>query len=353
MSKYRNLFPSPPFALTFFRSIFFILFATAIAYIVSQQATAPIAPSDVRAGKEEADDRSPSTARIVLVNADSLTVLSAVASSVRMTADQFQTAYAGKGMPRQGVDVANGASVQFVLPGASKQAQGVYSPDGKTRAQLIAPKADGTPVLQVTREQNQQKSVVLRLRDGRPLSQAVVYGWFGPTTMAVVAQATSTRWLYAVKIDGAMTPLQPLSDSVVHIEMRGTELWYVTATQGEGIESPPAGPSEVHRVQFDTVPSDTLVARDDRQAILSSTSLGPDQRSIAYTLDNGQAYLVSAQEMSALISLGTRRPLLFLPSGELLLRDGFALSLFDPKTQKYTVVGSVPEGAVHAFILPE
>jgi hypothetical protein len=125
-------------------------------------------------------------------------------------------------------------------------------------------------------------------------------------------------------------------------------LWYATAVQGEGLETPPKGPSELFRLAADGKAE--LVARDEKNVIISVIT-GP-QRLLAYTLDNAQTFAMTAGQNASQVSLGKRRPLMFLPDGNLLARDGFDLVLIALPSGTPVKIGSLPEGSVSVFLMP-
>lgn len=264
--------------------------------------------------------------------------------------------------PIEGVDSANGARVFFQLPQEGKREPAVPSPDGMYTARLDVPIADGAGVVRIERGPlatpellearnggaTSPRTLVLRTQQGKPYKDATLAGWFDPNTIAVIARATTTRMILALdRAGGTVQRLAALPDALVWIDERGGTVWYVTAALGEGLESPPRGPSELHRVSTDGI--NRLMARDEHRVFLGVV---PGPRDLfAYTLDDGQSFLAMSNT-DARQELKKLRPLLFTSDGSLLLRDGFDVVLYDPKTKGQKKLGSLPEGRVEVYEFP-
>lgn len=324
-----------------------VLVVVGIALVAYMSSLKRETPKEVGSGKSEVATTATDTSAILLVNENAVTVMRLDGKTERMTFDQFDKASLGSQLPYEGSNAANGAKVLFHLFRATSTQ---YSPDDSFAASLGTPKADGAAVLKIDArsEDISTRTIVLRQKNSRPLKEAMFHGWFDIQTTAVSAQVTSTRWIYAVDINGSLKPLTELPDNLAGITVRNGALWYTTATMGEGLESPPTGPSELHRVTVDGV--DTLVVRDVRQIILTSVP-GPGSR-VAYTTDNGQSFALSVGNEQSRVAFGKQRPLLFLPNDRILLRDGYDLVLFDLLTGKTRKLGPLPEGAVNVFWAP-
>ncbi len=174
----------------------------------------------------------------------------------------------------------------------------------------------------------------IRLRDLR------IHGWADAKTMYVTALKESVRAVFAVGTSGAVRELAPLPDNVLSIEVRRGALWYITANQGEGIETEPLPPSELHRVDLD---GDHLVVKDDKRLILEGVP-GP-KGEVAVYFNDGKTE-ISGKDF------GMRHPLVSLNDGRLVMRDGFDLILVDPATGETAKFGPLPEGSVEVYEMP-
>ncbi|MFZ2804560.1 MAG: hypothetical protein WA001_05045 [Patescibacteria group bacterium] len=284
---------------------------------------------------------------VVLVNDSAVTLMRLDATTERVTEDQFTARFAGEALPVEGANVANGAKAYFHLPSASSSSA-IPSPDGKTTAAMDDVKSDGATVLDISPVGGSPQTVVLRNAGGQALQDVSFLGWLDSRTLAVSAVATSTSEAYAVSIAGDVTPLAPLPSSMVWDDARGGSIWYGTAVMGQGIESEPQGPSELHRIAADG--TDTLMTRDETHVYLTVVP-GPNG-AFAVTTDDGKSSLLESSTGAVRISLGTSRPLFFLPDGTLLMRTDYTIAVFNPTAQTSKTLGSVPEGQVSAFFLP-
>jgi hypothetical protein len=154
--------------------------------------------------------------------------------------------------------------------------------------------------------------------------------------------------VYGVDINGAARAPVPLPDNVITFVSRNGSFWFVTAKLGEGIESPPTAPSELHRLRNG---EDAVVARDALHVFVSV--IGGPVNNLAFVTDDAQAFTAQAGDDGSRTALGKLRPLLFTPKGELIARDGFNLVLIDPGTGVRRTLGKLPEGAVSVFYLDE
>jgi len=282
---------------------------------------------------------------LALVNENSVTVLSVDGAWERLTTADFSSRLPEPFRPQEGVDAANGSSVVFSL-GTQTTPKEYRSPDRRYTVRLGQPKSDGASVVEIWQPNETPQRLVLRVGT-RPVKEAMVLGWGDSKTLLVSGSAGVSRAIFTAKTDGSVAELALLPDSVVWVEGRGTSVWYVTAEQGEGIESEPRPPSELHRV---TVRGDMLVLRD-QQHVFNSVIPGAGDR-IAFVTNDGQSYLVHVGDSSLRTSLGTRQPLLFLDDGRIVLRNGFDLVLFEPSSGAGKKIGVLPEGKVAVFLLP-
>lgn len=293
---------------------------------------APVAPDIVEA----------STITIALVNENAVTLVDLNGEAKRMTAEEFLNAHPSSTWPRDGVQVSNGQWVSFKMPAqVASGTRGLFpSTDGTWVASSGSIKSDGTSVIRIA-SKTKTKDLVFRHPGGAPIRDVSILGWFDDVTMVLTGHVTSTPWLYTLSIQGVTQPLVSLPETVISFQVRAGELWYITAVQGEGIESNPVGPSDVHRVVIHPTVKDTIERHEDTKVVIGLTGTSP----LAFTLDTGESFWKD-------ISIGARRPLLVLPDQRLIVRDGFDLMIFDPKTGVMRKLVAVPEGSVTLFLMP-
>lgn len=281
------------------------------------------------------------TTTIVLVNTDAVTLVDLNGQAKRMTQDEFVSAHPSSTWPGDGVQVSNGQWTTFHLPAevASGTRGQVVSTKGTWTAVETSVKSDGASVIQLTTNAK-SKELVLRQSGGAPIRDASVVGWFDDDRMMITGHTTTTKWLYSFSVQGIIQPIVALPETMLYSQSKSGEFWYVTAIPGEGIESNPKAPSDVHRVIINPSVRDTIEYHDDQHVIIGFTGTHP----LAVTLDNGKS---SVQN----VDLGTRRPLLLLPDERIVMRDGFDLILFDPKTGATKKLVATPEGVVTAFVM--
>lgn len=336
-----------------------LLFATALvvagivgaAYLSSKK----LAPEAKPASTAPAPTASSSSevirpsGTILLANADSVTLIDPSGKTERLALADFWTRESAEKLPAEGSDAANGSRAYLLSP---EQASGTHetflSPDRRYVARLGEPKRDNAASLEIVQGREAPQTIVLRDRRGKALSNSVLLGWVGPRTLAVMAVATSSRGLFTVELNGSLKQIAQLPDDIVYAEARAGAVWYATAQLGEGLESAPKGPSELHRVMPDG--QDVLAARDELRVFQVAV---PDRKgNLMYTTDDGQAFHLTVGDEKTRKALGKLRPLAFLPDGKLLLRDGFDLVISDPVSGKSSRIMALPEGDVRVFVLP-
>jgi hypothetical protein len=333
-------------ALVIFATVLVVGGIVATAYFSSHPANtekSKVESLKSKVGNSTFDIRNSNTSTILLVNADAVTLLEAGKEAQRFSKQEFANKFDTSILPVEGSDAANGSKVYLTL------APGVYSsdlptsPDHRFTARFGKPKADGAAVIEFRQAGQDAASLVLRDKAGKPLKDASLLGWLDGRSVAFTALASSTRAVYVAAYDGVQRWLAPLPDDTIYLDVRAGAIWYTTATPGEGLESQPRGPSELHRVNSSG--EDLLLTKEQNQVIVNVV---PWKDAFSYITDDGQARY-SSFDGALRLSLGKRKPLLFTADGALLLRDGFDLALFDPRTAQTQKIGSVPEGSVAAF----
>lgn len=291
----------------------------------------------------EVSAQTTSSLSLVLVNKETATILSLNGKEERITLDQLDARFGKQKKPREGASAANGGYVQYPVSGVAPGA--IVSPDGAYSAHLADPRADGATAIVLKPLSGIERLIVLR-KGNEPLRDGAFAGWFDSQTMAIVAYTDTEKNVYAAGLDGSVRTLAALPDTVVLSSMRARSFWYMTAVQGAGIEVPPKGPSELHRVSIDG--KDVRMARDEKRVIFGL--IADEQGRIVYSMDDGSSVFAGLNVPQGQIELGKRRALGILPDGRLILREGFSLSLFDPITGSTERIGELPEGDVSVFI---
>lgn len=280
---------------------------------------------------------------LLLLNKETATILHLDGKEERLSLIQLKERFGTQATPRHGSNAANGGFVQYPQEGIASGA--LMSPDGAYSAHLADPRADGATAIILRPVSGIERLLVLR-KGNEPLRDGAFAGWFDSHTMAIVAYTDAEKKLYAADLDGSVRAVATLPDTIVLSSMRAQSFWYMTAVQGAGIEVPPQGPSELHRVSVDG--KDVLMARDEKRVIFGL--LADEQGRIVYSMDDGSSVLAGLNIPQGQLDLGKRRALGILPTGQLILREGFNISVFDPITGITERIGELPEGDVQVFI---
>lgn len=331
--------------LALFTTVIVILGVTGVAVLTSLRSTAPssssrglIAPTSTTTVASEPE--------LLLVNDSGMTALSLDGRTEHMTSAEFAARVPAPFRPVEGADAANGSPRVFSLDKGSKQPREYVSPDRRYVARMGQPKSDGASVIETWQPNEKPQQTALRV-GSLAVREAILFGWGDSKTLLISALSKGVHAVFSVSLGGSVSQLAPLPDTTIWAEGRGAEVWYVTAQPGEGIESDPKPPSELHRV---TLKGDDLVVRDDQRVFMSVVS-GKDGR-IAYRMDDGVAAFMRIGDVSSRAILDKRQPILFLDDGRLVVRDGFDLWVMDPATGAITKIGTLPEGNVDAYLMP-
>ncbi len=320
------------------------------AYFSSQKPPA----TPLQTTKATASQKTPATPlqatgpALLLQNADAVTILGLDGKTQRLSLADFKSQVAEKYWPTEGSQAANGSVAYFLAAASSDSRQAFLNSDRSYTAALGIAKADGASVIEVAKGSDKAQQLVLRDKNGKPLSDASLLGWLDANSLVVSAVATTTRAAYTLNVDGNVRYLSALPDNVVYEEARAGAIWYATAQLGQGLESEPQGPSELHRVTADG--ADLKVARDALRVFLVAVPSGADK--LMYMMDDGAAYYQTIGGQSSRTALGKRRPLAFLPDGRLALRDNYDVVAYDPANGQVSKLGALPEGEVKVFVAP-
>lgn len=262
------------------------------------------------------------------------------------TEESFKAAYPTSSVRLTGADAATGAPVTYSTSTGSEGPKGVASPKSRHIAFPSEGQSDGAGSAVIKSPNGSSERVVFRLANGQPLLSTLLLGWLDDETLVVLATGSSSRMVAAVPLTGSARVIKNIPDNVIYTDARGGFVWLMTGTIGEGLETPPAGPSELVRVSRDG--SQTIVARDELRVIQGI--IVDEANHVAYTTDDGQSFALTIGDDASKSVLGDRRPLLFLPDGRLIIRDRFALAVYDLSAATASPIGLLPEGGIQVFL---
>jgi len=216
------------------------------------------------------------------------------------------------------------------------------SPDGRRSARLAPDKADGTSAVEI-RQGNESTVLVLRLKNGRKVNQAQLLGWLDKDSLALFGAATSSFYIYALDLNGSVTPLVQLQDDAWLSKAVAGSVYYLRATQGEGIETPQLPPSSLWRVSPTGQKNQLL-----EEPVHVIQDFVADDQAVVYSLENGQMKKFADNKI---VDLGTGRPFMRLPGlGTLCLQNGKWVVLKD-SGEAIDLKGVATPGAL--FYLPQ
>lgn len=211
----------------------------------------------------------------------------------------------------------------FALDIPSKQVQELETKPGWRWGALLASdlpklemKKDGT--LFVT---GNGWNVPLRTSYGKALDEVHLIGLFDPLDLALSAR-TDERAIYLVSRVGEIRKLMTLDDTMNPLSIGDGRVWIVTAVPGQGIESPPQGPSTLIRLTKDGSTSTAAM----EQGLITSSLAGlreQDGEPLAYTIDSGTSKIVAGSFSWS----GDGRPLAWLDAAHVLISRGTNLYL--------------------------
>lgn len=176
-------------------------------------------------------------------------------------------------------------------------------------------KGDGSFILDGAPEWN----VPLRARSGKPYEDVTFLGMFDASHAALIARGEDEAVLSVSRV-GDIREVARLPGDRTVLRVAEGAVWVSTFQQGEGIESPPSGPSSLLKMAFDGVSS---TAATDPHVIVSVTP-GPNG-AFAYGLDSGDAVASSGATHWS----GQGRALVWLDEHRLLLAKGVTISVLD------------------------
>lgn len=175
-------------------------------------------------------------------------------------------------------------------------------------------------------------SVPLRFRNSTPYEEVRVLGLFDDSHAALAARR-GDRLLLSVSKTGEIRELYLIGETVEPIRAAEGSAYFSTFVPGEGIESPPGGPSSLIRVKADGSTSSPAT----EQGLIVDALPGPGNAYV-YRLDDRtmQAY---ADDKSL------RRggmPWMWLDEKQLVFSQGTSIFLWDAVTGSVTSVADLP-----------
>jgi len=174
--------------------------------------------------------------------------------------------------------------------------------------------------------------VPVRTSSGKAYDEVSILGMFDPTHVAVAARADD-RVALSISRVGDIRKVITLGDMIYPLGVSQGSLWVSTFQPGEGIESPPQGPSDLIRV---SVAGATSTVATDEHVIVSA--LAGQDGCVAYATESGDLYAQSGS--STWRGLGL--PLAWLDSGHLLFSQGISVYLLDLATSVEMLVNTLP-----------
>ncbi len=186
-------------------------------------------------------------------------------------------------------------------------------------------------------------SVALRNHRGQAYQDPTLLGSFDRNHEGVIARMRDGQILLSVSRAGEVQELTQLPESYTSFGIHAHAFWLASFQQGEGLESPPMGPSMLLRVDADGATSTVAI----EQQVINSLALDP-MGNIAYGFENGTFHLQEAYSAWG----GQGRPLLWTGDHHLLMARENDLFLVDSSTQAITFVAHLPTIPESASLSP-
>ncbi len=175
-------------------------------------------------------------------------------------------------------------------------------------------------------------SAVLRQKNGEPYREASVLCHLNETQVAVLAVA-DTRVVLSVGKTGEVRSLGALTEFMEPVGCSGGSVWLATFQPGEGLESPPTGPSNLHRLGLDAQMAPVLSDSDVIVRVVARSSTV-----FAYRMESGGFVARTADARFRAEGI----PLVWLDDQRLLFAQGVTLSVADVPRATSTQVGTMP-----------
>ncbi|MBI4139226.1 hypothetical protein HY479_03715 [Candidatus Uhrbacteria bacterium] len=218
---------------------------------------------------------------------------------------------------------------------------GLRSPDGRRSLHPTPSAPDGTGAV-IVKFGGDVRTIILREANGRGIRDARAVGWWDDETIAVVGVRQGAQTMFAVGLAGDVRTVAVMPETASRFEIRDGALWVVTLTPGEGLESEPRPPSELHRITKDG--TDERVVTDAERVIARIAVR--DGALAAYQTEDGRLF----QGASSYAISGTL--LDPAPDGWVLVSRGPDLVLLQPATGEERLLPRPDEPVLATFILP-
>jgi hypothetical protein len=207
----------------------------------------------------------------------------------------------------------------------SKLVTGIPNSAGTRGAWLGSPKSDGAGVVRIS-EGNGLEDIILRGKRSQAYKDAEIIGWVDDGHVALSALLGNARHIILVEPSGRVSDLAIVPDEAAGFFVGAGSVWYVTVTPGQGIESGPVGPSDVHRVTL--TGEDRVVAHEDADAIESVAVCPAEATGTATFFYQVNNHLIQSGSDGKRTDLGVARALGWSSDGELIaIRDSELVSI--------------------------
>jgi len=253
---------------------------------------------------------------------------------------------------------ASSTVILFGVPAPSASSDKLFAatlPDGTVKERNVEPgwritrmatlpltiqasgKSDGGFVLSGT-----DWDVPLRTKSAAPYQEIALLGMWDASHAALTAQ-TNGRVVLSVSRLGEVREAYRIPENANALGFRGGAAWFATYQPGEGIESPPQGPSDLVRV--DASGTSTVMATSPQ--IITSVVVG-DSRTFAYQTETGEVFAQRGERKW----YANGRPLLWLDDHRLLFAKGIIVSVVDLETDAIQNAATLPLAPTAAQLEP-
>jgi hypothetical protein len=203
---------------------------------------------------------------------------------------------------------------------------GIPNSAGTRGAWLGSPKSDGAGTLRISDGKNVEE-IVLRGKKSLAYRDAEIIGWIDDDHVALSALQGDARHIVLVEPLGRVNELVQVPEEAAAFSVGAGSVWYVTVTPGQGIESGPTGPSEVHRVSLNG--EDRVAAHEEDVQAIESLTVRPnvpaDPLPFAYRVGDR---LIWSDASGTRTDLGSARALGWSADGGLIVaRDRMIVSI--------------------------
>lgn len=185
--------------------------------------------------------------------------------------------------------------------------------------------------------------VVLRTSSGKAYQAPALLGFFDATHALITARRDDVTEALTVSRSGSVHELGELPEAFTSFGIQAGAFWLATFQPGEGLESPPLGPSSVLRFSVDNTTSTVVTG----ERVINSLAVDSADR-LAYGFENGYFQLLETSSTWG----GQGRPLLWTVDHRLILVRDTDIFLADPATQAVNFLTHLPTLPRAAFLSP-